>query len=291
MTARALPAPPTGEWAVERLDLDAYLDRIGYAGQRRASADTLRAIHRAHVAAIPFENLDVILGRGTSVDLDDVQAKLVARRRGGYCYEHAILLGAALERLGFDVERLLVRTGDPLEHPRPRAHAVLRVAVGGAPWLVDAGYGAGLLEPIPFAPTGPHRQGVWGFELVRGNDGYLRLRRDAGTGWNTEQTLTDDRVYLVDYAVANASTSTSPTSPFTQTWHVVRVDAERERSLHGREYRVAAPGLAAETHRVPDDQLGAVLGGLGLDLAGHEIAALLAFLHERESADGAEGAA
>ena len=81
------------QWGVDAFDLEAYLRRIG------ASADAdLAAIHRAHLASIPFENLDVMLGRGVSVALPDVAAKIVGAGRGGYCYEHALLLGAALER-------------------------------------------------------------------------------------------------------------------------------------------------------------------------------------------------
>ena len=98
----------TDPWGVDRLDLDAYLARIG-----ARPGDPLAAIHRAHLAAIPFENLDVQLGVGVSVDLPDVQRKLVDARRGGYCYEHGILLAAALERLGHTVERRLARIGDP----------------------------------------------------------------------------------------------------------------------------------------------------------------------------------
>ena len=79
----------TDEWAVDRLDLPAYLDRVG---QREGdpTAETLARLHRAHVAAIPFENLDVVVGRGVRVDLEAVQDKLVRHDRGGYCYEHGV---------------------------------------------------------------------------------------------------------------------------------------------------------------------------------------------------------
>lgn len=120
------------QWQADRLDLDAYLRRIGHAGPLAPDEATLAALHRAHVAAVPFENLDVILGRPISVDLGEVQAKLVTRCRGGYCYEHAILFGAVLDRVCYRVHRLLARTGDPFEHPRPRSHAVLRRELGPA---------------------------------------------------------------------------------------------------------------------------------------------------------------
>lgn len=270
-------AAATDEWAVERLDLDAYLDRIGFTGPLAPDLATFRTLHHAHTTTIPFENLDVILGRGVSVDLDDVQAKLVARRRGGYCYEHGILFASALARIGFDVERLLVRTGDPLEHPRPRSHMVLRVTVDGRPWLADVGFGSGLLEPIPFEPTGPYRQGAWWYEIVRGPDGVLRLRQDSGRGWTTTQTLVTDRVYLVDVAVANENTSTSPGSPFTQLPRVLRVDDEQLRTLAGLEYSIDRPGEPTVRHTVAAAELGPMLRRLGLDLASDDVAALAAF--------------
>src|SRR5579862_6589879 len=108
------PPSMTDEWSVATLDLDAYLERIGYAGpagKLEPSGKTLGALHRAHLAAIPFENLDIMLGRGVKVDLESIAAKLVHARRGGYCFEHGQLFGAALERLGFEVERLLARVG------------------------------------------------------------------------------------------------------------------------------------------------------------------------------------
>ena len=111
----------TGEWDIDRLDLEAYLRRVGFAGDTAPTVQTLAALHRAHVAAVPFENVDIVLGRGVSVELDSVQAKLVDRGRGGYCYEHGLLFGAALERLGYTVDRLLARVGG--EEQRPRGHA------------------------------------------------------------------------------------------------------------------------------------------------------------------------
>src|SRR3569623_268764 len=82
-----------------------YLKRIGYAGPLEPTFDTLAAIVGLHVVAIPFENLDVLLGRPPRLDLPSLEAKLVGARRGGYSYEHATLCAAGLEQLGFAVKR------------------------------------------------------------------------------------------------------------------------------------------------------------------------------------------
>src|SRR5262245_53551394 len=109
-----------------QLDLDGYLARIGYAGPRRATRETLAALHEAHVGAIPFENLDILLGRQISLEPAALQLKLVSGRRGGYCFEQNTLFRAVLEALGFRVTALAarVRGGGVL---RPRTHMLLRV--------------------------------------------------------------------------------------------------------------------------------------------------------------------
>lgn len=93
------PARAGDEWGCVLLDLSAYLRRIGYDGDLALTGRALAGLHRAHIAAIPFENGDIMLGRGVAVDLPSVAGKLVHRCRGGYCFEHGLLLAAALERL------------------------------------------------------------------------------------------------------------------------------------------------------------------------------------------------
>lgn len=243
--------PPA--WPVDELDLPAYLARIGYQGPLAPSLATLTALSSAHLAAIPFENLDILLGRGISVALADVQDKLVTQRRGGYCYEHNTLFGAVLQKIGFSVVRLLARTGDPLESPRPRSHMVLVV---DGEYLADVGFGNGLLAPLRLRADGPHRQGAWRYELTTGPDGAWRLR-DLNAG--VIQTFTEEPQYPVDIEVANFNTAKSPKSPFTRRVIVMHKDSTRVRSLIGRVFSVERPGEPTSRHQIPDDELGATL--------------------------------
>lgn len=256
------------QWQVDRLDLGAYLARLGVA----SDAD-LAEVHRAHLAAIPFENLDVMLGRGVSVDLRDVVAKLVDRRRGGYCYEHGLLLGAALTRLGHDVERRLARVGDPAVDPRPRSHLVLLVRDGARTLLADTGFGAGLLEPIPLVDGADVRQGAWELRTDLVGTSWRLSEQRAGR-WVTLYTVPDEVTYLVDVAAANYVTSTSPGSHFTHGLRVQRKDPDRLRSLTGRTLRVDTPDGTQAERDVDDDELGEVLADLGLPLPPDEVAAL-----------------
>ena len=84
---------------VDDFDLDAYLRRIGHAGPRSATFETLAALHQAHTAALPFENLDPLLGVPVALDIASLQRKLVQRLRGGWCHEHNLLFGRALRAL------------------------------------------------------------------------------------------------------------------------------------------------------------------------------------------------
>src|SRR3954464_13270977 len=97
--------PMTSEWGIDAVDLDAYLARIGQEPQP-PSEGALAELMRAHVQTIPFENVDVVLRQPQGISLDVVSAKLVGRRRGGYCYEQSGLFAAVLEQLGYRAPRL-----------------------------------------------------------------------------------------------------------------------------------------------------------------------------------------
>jgi N-hydroxyarylamine O-acetyltransferase len=191
--------------------LSAYLERLGL-GREPALAD----LHRAHMTSIPFENLDPHRGVPVSLEPDSLHRKLVTERRGGYCFEHNLVLAAGLRALGAEVEPLLgrVRRGRPAGTPRPRTHLVLRVRSGGAVWLADAGFGHGsLLEPIPFGPGGPYEQSGWRFRVVPDGPEHV-LQTDEGAGWTDLYGFVPEPVPVVDIETSNWFTSTHPRSPF-----------------------------------------------------------------------------
>lgn len=266
----------TGEWESGRLDLDAYLARIGYAGELAPTEKALYAMHRAHVAAIPFENLDIPLGRGVSTDLGDVQAKLVGRGRGGYCYEHGLLFAAVLDRLGYSVTRLLARVGGDPARPRPRSHMTLRVRAGGREWLADVGFGSGLLDPLPWGDTGPHGQGCWTYRLVpRGERGWQMTQR-RGAGWQPLYSFTEEPQHLSDIEVANYFTSTHPSSPFAGQLVVMRKDDDRQLRLRGRQLSsVRCDGSESERELTDAEVARALREEFALPLTGGEITVLL----------------
>jgi N-hydroxyarylamine O-acetyltransferase len=192
-------------------DLPAYLSRLGLAGE-----PSLAELHRAHVVAIPFENLDPRRGVAPSLELDALQAKLVARRRGGYCFEHNLLLRGALEATGRRAEPMLsrVRWGVAPGVVRPRTHLVLRVTEGEETWLADAGFGAGtLLEPVPFGPGGPYEQSGWRFRVVEEGDALV-VQAETPDGWRDVHAFVPEPVPLIDIELSNWFTATHPSSAF-----------------------------------------------------------------------------
>lgn len=210
-----------GEWRSDRLDLGAYLDRVGVTGDLAADECTLARLHRAHVLSIPFENADIVLGRPVSLDLDAVQAKLVQRRRGGYCYEHAVLFAAVLDRIGFPVRRLSGRIRMGTDEIRARTHVALLVGEVGDGWLADVGLGsAGPIGPMPWRDGSRSDEGRWSYRLDRarpgeageGREWVMRIARPEG--WFDLYSLDTTTQHVVDYEVGNHYVSTHPDSPF-----------------------------------------------------------------------------
>jgi N-hydroxyarylamine O-acetyltransferase len=241
-------------------DLDAYLRRIGYAGDRAPTPGTLEALHLAHLRHIPFENLDIQLGRPVAVDLACVQAKLVGARRGGYCFEQNTLLAAALEALGFRVTLLMARVRRPgATHVAPRTHLVLRVEVDGGPWLADVGFGTGgLLKPLPLAAGRPSEQFFWTYRLTEGGGLWVLQTLDGGGAWQDVYAFTLEPHYPADVEMANHYTSTHPASRFLQTVTAQLSTPEARYALRGREFMVER-GPDLRTRTLGDEELLAVL--------------------------------
>ena len=186
------------------MNLDAYFERIGWRGSRAASADVLAGLVARHVLAIPFENLDVLLGDKPRLDLGSLERKLVGARRGGYCYEHATLFAAVLTELGFDVKTHSARV--VMVAPRasaPRTHMFLTVG----DLVLDPGFGAAapkLPVPLDGTPAGAHR-------IVR-DGAEIALEHEGQRLWVS--SLEHD--IPIDFEMANHFTATHPASHFTQ---------------------------------------------------------------------------
>jgi N-hydroxyarylamine O-acetyltransferase len=203
------------EPVVTSLDLGAYLERIGWSGEAPVTLETLSRLIRAHMSSIAFENLDVLLGRPVRLDLDGIQDKLVRGRRGGYCFEHAILFAAAIERLGFKSSCHSARV--VLFLPRtetPRTHMFLTVGLPQGRFVVDPGFGGAAAQfAIPLVDgrdESPHEASHW----MTKDGPYWWMRTRAGDGSSDVWVSTLEEEYPIDFEMANHYTASHPRSPF-----------------------------------------------------------------------------
>lgn len=196
------------------IQLDAYFDRIRWNGDTAPTLGTLHNLLLAHTANIPFENLDVLIGRGVSLDIEALQKKLVHDRRGGYCFEHATLFAKVLEVLGFKPVRHSARVIlFSSRRDSPRTHMFLTVQVEGRRYVLDPGFGAySSRVPLPLTPS-EAASGANDRRVVRDGDVFvLQIRRGEEMEPAWVSNLEEDNP--VDFELANYWTATHPGSPF-----------------------------------------------------------------------------
>jgi N-hydroxyarylamine O-acetyltransferase len=232
-------------WGGADLDLEAYLVRIEYRGDLAHTAETLRALQRAHVLSVPWDNLDMVLRRPVRLDVEGLQDKLVRQRRGGTCSEHTTLFAAALERLGFRPTGMSGRVQMGATKIRPATHGLLRVPVEDQVWLCDVGFGGSPLEPVELTDGAESKQDDWHYALAWEADRWV-LRSRRGGEWLTVHTFTEDRRYPVDYAVTNHYVATNPRSPFSGRVMAQRVTPEAHLMLENTRLTTTRPERAAE---------------------------------------------
>jgi N-hydroxyarylamine O-acetyltransferase len=251
------------------MNLDAYFARIGYSGPRTPSLATLNALVLAHVSTIPFENLDVLLGRPIRLDLDAVLAKLVTAGRGGYCFEQNGLFLEVLRELGFAVRPISarVRLQRPRDFTPPRTHMFVRVEIEGESWLADVGVGA--LSPtaalrletdlVQETPHEARRLIAW--------EGRLLHQALLGDDWADVCEFTLEEMPPIDREVANWFTSAHPGSHFRNRLIAARAVPGGRMTLLNRDFTVRGADGVAHTERLADpDALLAVLSErFGLD--------------------------
>jgi N-hydroxyarylamine O-acetyltransferase len=251
------------------IDLDGYFARTGYTGPRAATLETLHGIVAAHVQTIPFENLDVLLGRPIDLAPDAVYRKLVTQRRGGYCFEQNSLLLAVLTELGFDARPLSgrVRYGQPRDYTPARTHLFVRIELDG-PWLADVGVGSmsmasairldlsGAEQPTPHEPRRLVRDGGMIYHQVR-----------LGDDWQDLYELTLEEMPAIDRIVSNWYTSTHPDSHFKHRLTVARALAGGRRlTILNRELTRRERDGSAERRVIesPDELLAILAEQFGL---------------------------
>ncbi len=191
--------------------MERYLARVRYNGPREVGLATLRALHRAHLLAIPYENLDIHLGVPITLDPEAMFTKLVDERRGGWCYEMNGVFGRVLETLGFDVRYVSSAVGRATRGWRAQGNHMVLVVRLDRPWIADVGFGDGFLTPLPLEP-GPSAQGFLQYRVTRDGPWWHVQSHEFGGADGFDFTLTP-RV-LDDFRTQCRELQTSPESGF-----------------------------------------------------------------------------
>ena len=222
------------------VDLDGYFERIGYTGARAVSLETLAAIHLQHAVTIPFENLNPLLRWPVRLDALSLEQKLVRDKRGGYCFEHNLLLKHVLDRLGFRVTGLAARVlwNVPEGTVTPRGHMLLLIDLGDRPYIADVGFGGLTLTgpirlEIDVEQSTPHEP----FRLIASGHGFVMQAKTDNT-WRALYRFDLQEQFLADYEVTNWYLSNHPTSHFVTGLIAARADLDHRYALRGNELAV-----------------------------------------------------
>jgi N-hydroxyarylamine O-acetyltransferase len=263
-----------------QFDLDAYVRRIGYGGTRKPSLALLAGIVAAHTATIPYENINVLLKRGVTLDAAALERKLVHGGRGGYCFEQNSLLAAALEALGSAVTRLAARVvrGLPTSATPGRGHKLLRIDLPDGVFLADVGFGhltptgplALVTDAVQATPHEPCRLVSCGTELL--------LQTRLGDTWDSLFRFSLEAAPMVDFEMANWFASTFPTSPFRNHLIIARATEGGRKTIFNRRYTIRDRDSRATRRTLDgiDDYRDVLIGELGLALDESEVAAVVA---------------
>lgn len=199
-----------------RLNVGAYLDRIGYGATLATSPETLRDLHQQHLLSVPFENLDIHRGRRIEVDVDRFYEKIVTNRRGGFCYELNGLFAALLRQIGFDVDMLSGRVPTEGGDYGPEFdHMALLVRTDTSRWLADVGFGDCFLLPLDLDRRDEQQDPAGRFRILEDRGEWTLSRLEEGV-WKPQYLFTLTPHDLSDYRPMCDYHQTSPESPFTR---------------------------------------------------------------------------
>ncbi|HZT30828.1 MAG TPA: arylamine N-acetyltransferase [Bryobacteraceae bacterium] len=238
------------------MHVGAYLERIGHRGSVSATLETLRELHREHMLAVPFENLDIHLGRRIVLDPAALFEKIVTRRRGGFCYELNSMFAWLLSELGYSVTLLSAAVaraagggfGPDLDH------LTLRVDLA-TPWLADVGFGESFREPLRMDDPGEQLQDGCVYRI---RDQVLERKEDDG-GWKPQYRFSLEPRSLADFGPMCHHNQTSPSSFFTQVRLCTRATPEGRLTLRDLRLTIAEGGRRVEHPLASEEEFRSVL--------------------------------
>jgi N-hydroxyarylamine O-acetyltransferase len=235
---------------VEDKLVDDYLGRIGCPPVNRADAETLRSLHRAHQMSVPFENLSIHMAEPISLAEADLLAKIVARRRGGFCYELNGAFALLLTAIGFEVERTAARVygGGTLGPPFDHMALVVRPSDGSGPWLADVGFGSHSTYPLLLEDGAEQHDPAGLFQVVPAADGDLEVLKGSEPQYRLERRARS----LEDFVPTCWWQQTAPQSHFRAGLICSLLTGDGRISLSGRTLITTSDGSRTEDELTDD---------------------------------------
>jgi N-hydroxyarylamine O-acetyltransferase len=241
------------------MDTQAYLQRMNYTGPLTRSAETLRQLQTAHLLSVPFENLSIHSGEPIVLDDDALFAKIVSRRRGGFCYELNGLFAALLRALGFDVSMLSAQVANAEGTYGPEfAHMTLMVTLADR-WLVDVGFGDSFLEPLPLDEQSQQVQRDRAYRVAREGLYLVVMQRSPNNEWQPQYRFTLKSYQYPDYAEMCRYHQTSAESHFTRARICSRATPEGRISLGDLRFIETAGGERLERILTNEEEYATIL--------------------------------
>lgn len=211
------------------MDAARYLERINYRGPVEPTAETLRRLHVAHLLAVPFENLSIHASEPIVLEDAALFEKVVARRRGGFCYELNGLFAALLTALGFEVEMLSAGVAKTTGEFGPDFDHMTLLVKLEEQWLADVGFGDSFVEPLLLDERGEQRQGARSYRIAEDGDRLTLFQKEAGGDWAAQYRFGLTPRAYADYAEMCHFQQTSPESHFTRGRICTRLTGEGRR--------------------------------------------------------------
>lgn len=253
------------------MDVDAYLERIGYRGALAPTAETLRRLHVAHLLTVPFENLSIHAGETIVLDDESLFDKIVTRRRGGFCYELNGLFAALLRALGFHVEMLSAAVANREGEFGPEFDHMALLVTLEERWLADVGFGDSFVEPLLVDERAEQTQGSHAFRIEEEDGRLFMLRRDAGGAWEPQYRFGLEPHAYADYAEMCRFHQTSPESHFTRGRVCSRLTPEGRVTLSGARLITTRGGERVERELEGEDEYtAALLEHFGVSMRGRD---------------------
>jgi N-hydroxyarylamine O-acetyltransferase len=281
MTGSRLSCAASSVWRSEEFDLDRFLRRIGHTGNTEPTFTTLRALQAAYAMSVPWDGVDMFLGRPAVLEAPKILDKITTGRRGLTCEEHTTVFAAALSALGFHVECRSARVRMGAKNITGLSHAVVVAVAEEKPYLCDVGFGMGTLEPVLLADGARSELGSWRHKVRRENGEWV-LAGKLPQGWVDFSGFADAPRYPVDNLFSNHFLSTHARSVFRKNLRVCKATLAQMTVLHNDELKVESADEILSTRAVAPEEAPAVLAEeFGVVLGSEDRQLLVATIRER----------